>query len=198
MTKRARSHLYMFISVGLIVIIALTAIVSARFFGGRNAPARTERSAFVGGGVPTRPVESGFVTRSGSFLWLNGSRFRFSGTNIYWLGLQETPDVSYPSHFRVDDALATAELMGATVVRSHTLGISVGCSLCVEPALGKFNQTALQHIDYAIQSARNHGIKLIIPLTDNWHYYDGGKHTFTDWRGISDENQFYSNLHVIS
>jgi hypothetical protein len=66
--------------------------------------------------------------------------------------------------------------MGATAVRSHTLGISVGCSL-VEPALGKFNQVALQHIDYAIESARDHPIKLIIPLTDNWHYYHGGKHT---------------------
>jgi mannan endo-1,4-beta-mannosidase len=212
MTKRARSHLYISISLGLIVIIALTAIVSARFFGGRNAPARTERSAFVRGGAPARtersafvkgdaPVPtagSAFVTRSGSFLWLNGSKFRFSGANIYWLGLQEDPVVSYPSHFRVDDALATAEMMGATVVRSHTLGVSVGCSLCVEPALGKFNQAALQHIDYAIQSAHNHGIKLIIPLTDNWHYYHGGKHTFTDWRGLSDENQFYSNPQVIS
>lgn len=66
------------------------------------------------------------------------------------LGLQEVPGgIAYPSHFEVDDALTTAKFMGANVVRSHTLGISVGCSLCVEPALGKFNQVALQHIDYA-------------------------------------------------
>jgi len=184
MTAHAHSRLYILISLGLIVIIALTLIVSARFLGR--------------GGVPLHSSGSGFVTRSGSTLLLNGREFRFSGANIYWLGLQEGPDVSYPSHFRVDDALATAELMGATVVRSHTLGISVGCKVCVEPVLGSFNQVALQHIDYAILSARNHGIKLIIPLIDNWRYYHGGKHTFTDWRGLSDENQFYSNPQVIS
>ena len=129
---------------------------------------------------------------------LGGKIFRFSGANIYWLGLQENPSVSYPSHFEVDDALATAAFMGATVVRSHTPGISTGCSLCVEPNLDQFNQLAFQHIDYAVQSARIHHIKLIIPLTDNWHYYHGGKHNFTDWRGLSDENQFYYNPLVIS
>jgi mannan endo-1,4-beta-mannosidase len=40
-------------------------------------------------------------------------------------------------------------------------------------------------------------LRLIIPLTDNWHYPVGGKHNFTDWRGISDENQFYYNPQVI-
>ena len=149
--------------------------------------------------TPTANIASNtFITRSGTSLLSNGHPFRFSGTNLYWLGLQETNGVSYPSHFNVDDALATASFMGATVVRSHTLGGSVGCSLCVEPTLGTFNPVALQHIDYAIASARSHHIRLIIPLVDNWHYYHGGKHTFTDWRGISDEQAFYSNPQVIS
>jgi mannan endo-1,4-beta-mannosidase len=144
-------------------------------------------------------TENPFVMRSGSSLMLDGKPFRFSGANIYWLGLQErNKNPIYPSHFTVDDALATASLMGAVVVRSHTLGISVGCDLCVEPTLGTFNQIALQHIDYAIESARKHNIRLIIPLVDNWHHYHGGKHTFTDWRGIDDEDEFYSNPLVIS
>ncbi len=140
------------------------------------------------------------MTRSGTSLLLNGQPFRFAGANIYWLGLEEvdTGDgIAYPSQFQVDDALATAQVMGASVVRSHTLGISVGCSICVEPTLGTFNPVAFQHMDYAISSAHAHGIRLIIPLVDNWHYYHGGKHTFTDWRGISDENQFYTNPQVI-
>lgn len=83
-------------------------------------------------------------------------------------------------------------------MRSHTLGISVGCSLCVEPGPGIFNQIALQHIDYAIETARIHHIRLIIPLTDNWHYYHGGKHTFTNWQGVQNEQQFYTNSVVIA
>lgn len=147
----------------------------------------------------TARTENTFVTRSEDTLMLSGKPFRFSGANIYWLGLLESSTgVSYPSHFEVDDALATASLMGATVVRAHTMGISVGCSLCMEPALNVFNQTAIQHVDYALLAARQHHIRLIIPLTDNWHYYHGGKHNFTDWRGIANEQGFYYDQRVIS
>ena len=147
---------------------------------------------------PTHAVPDTFVVRSGSQLLLKGKPFRFSGANIYWLGLDENVDgLDYPTRFRVDDALATAQEMGATVVRSHTLGISVGCPLCIEPSPGVFNEVALQHVDYAIVSAKRHGLKLIIPLVDNFHWYHGGKHTFTEWRGITDEQQFYTNATVI-
>jgi hypothetical protein len=148
---------------------------------------------------PPPPASSaGFVARSGSQLLEGGRPFRFAGANIYWLGLDENVGgVNYPTPFRVDDALAAAKEMGATVIRSHTLGISVGCALCVEPSPGTFNQAALAHIDYAIKAAGQEGLKLIIPLVDNWHYYHGGKHTFTDWRGIRDENQFYTDPAVI-
>jgi hypothetical protein len=149
--------------------------------------------------VTNKSLNSGdFVTRSGAQLLLHGKPLRFAGANIYWLGLDENVrGVNYPTHFRVDDALTAVSEMGATVVRSHTLGISVGCSLCIEPTLGQFNATAFESIDYALWSARAHHLHLIIPLTDNWQYYHGGKHTFTDWRGLHNENQFYTNQTVI-
>jgi len=148
---------------------------------------------------PAHAIPDTFVKRVDSQLVLKGTPFRFSGTNIYWLGLDENVGgVDYPTHFRVDDALATAQLMGATVVRAHTLGISVGCSLCIEPSPGNFNEAALQHVDYAIMSAKQHGLRLIIPLVDNFHYYHGGKSVFTKWNGLKDENQFYSNPAVIA
>jgi mannan endo-1,4-beta-mannosidase len=163
-----------------------------------NLPTREQRTLALRFSSSV-PDEGTFVTRSGSSLVLRGNTFRFSGPNIYWLGLLQTPNgITYPSQFEVDDAMATAAEMGATVVRSHTLGASVGCGLCIEPKLGTFNQQAFQHIDYAIQAARSHNIKLIIPLTDNWDYYSGGKATFTTWRNFSDEHQFYTNPQVIA
>ena len=51
---------------------------------------------------------SGFVTRSGSQLMLNGQPFRYGGPNIYWLALDENP-VEYPTEFRVNNALQTAK-----------------------------------------------------------------------------------------
>ncbi len=140
-------------------------------------------------------ASNGFVSRSGSQLVLNGRPFRFAGANIHWLGLDDT--TNYPSQFRVNDAFDAAKEMGLTVVRSHSLGASTGCGNCIEPSLGVFNETALAHVDYAIKVARDHGIRLIIPLTDNWHFSAGGKHNFTDWLHISDENQFYYNSKVI-
>ncbi len=137
-----------------------------------------------------------FVTRSGSQLMLNGHPFRFAGANMHWLSFDDS--TNYTSQFRINDGFDAAKEMGLTVVRSHNLGISVGCGNCIEPSLGVFNETALVHDDYVIKAARDHGIRLIIPFTDNWHFAEGGKHTFTDWRGISDENQFYFNPQVIN
>ena len=142
---------------------------------------------------------NGFVTKSGSTLQLNGSAFRFAGANMYWLGLDENVGgVAYPTQYRVNDAMSSAREMGATVVRSHSLGDTVGCTLCIEPTLGTFNETALERVDYAIKTAGDNGIRLVIPLVDNWHFYSGGKHTFTDWRGLTNEDDFYTNTTVIA
>ena len=140
-----------------------------------------------------------FVRRSGPELLLHGQRFRFAGANVYWMGLDENVDgIDYPTHFRVNDVLTAAEAMGATVVRSHTLGISIGCQQCVEPALGVFNTQAFERIDYAIQSANVHHLRLLLPLVDNWSYYHGGRGTFTQWSDLTDPNTFYTNEAVIS
>lgn len=139
-----------------------------------------------------------FITRSGSTLYQNGQLFRFSGMNIPWLGFDNSTGGTYPSQFRITDALLTAKEMGASVIRSHTLGISVGCSLCVEPTLGQFSDTAFTSMDYAIKVARDNHMRIMVPLIDNFHYYEGGKHTFTDWRGDSNEDDFYTSPQVIA
>lgn len=151
--------------------------------------------------APAEPMPApvtGFVVRSGTQLLLDGKPFRFAGPNIYWLGLAEVPNVHYPSGFEVQDALATARLMGATVVRAHSLGYSTGCALCIEPARGQFNETALRHVDFALKTARDEGIRLILPLTDNSHYAAGGKRDYTTWRGLADERAFYSDPLVVA
>jgi hypothetical protein len=162
----------------------------------KAAPVKRQKVAPVKTSQPHSGANTGFVTRSGTHLMLNGQIFRFAGANIHWLALDDS--TNYPSQFRVNDALDTAKEMGLTVIRSHNMGISTGCPNCIEPSLNVFNETALEHDDYVIQQAAARGLRLIIPLTDNWHYPAGGKHTFTDWRGIRDENQFYYNPQVIN
>ncbi|KZT56048.1 glycoside hydrolase family 5 protein [Calocera cornea HHB12733] len=127
-----------------------------------------------------------FVERSGTGLKLLGEDFRMVGTNVYWLGLDENviPDPSYPSKTRVIEVMGIVSAMRGTVIRAHTLGISFGNPLSVMPGPDTFNEAAYEPIDFAILMARIYGIKLQIPLVDNYNWYHGGKYQFIGWAGI--------------
>jgi hypothetical protein len=134
-------------------------------------------------------LASPFVQRTGPQLTLAGQPFRFGGANVEWLGLSDYGPASpagprYPTHYEVDDALATAQEMGARVVRSQTLGDSVGCALCLEPSLGQFNGAAFAHADYAIASAKRHGLKLIATIVGDDARRGGSGCVYLGWRGI--------------
>jgi hypothetical protein len=138
---------------------------------------------------PATPKPGAFVTRSGSELRLAGKPFRFGGTNIEWLGLvgygpADPAEPHYPSHFEIDDALATAKEMGARVVRSQTMGDSVGCALCLEPSPGRFSTAAFERIDYALRSARNLGIRVIPTIIGDDARAGGTGCVYLRWRGI--------------
>src|SRR5258708_941021 len=90
-----------------------------------------------------------FVQRDGIRLTLGGETFRYSGPNIEWLSIEaygpsENMGPRYPTRFEVDDVLDTAKMMGANVIRSQTLGDSVGCDLCIESKPDEFNPDAFR------------------------------------------------------
>jgi hypothetical protein len=139
---------------------------------------------------------SDFVTRIDSDLYLKGKQFRPAGVNIFWLGLEsENNRILQPSQYRVEDAIETADEMGATLIRTFG-AMSVGCNVCIKPSLDNFNESGFEALDYAVKVAGEKGIKLVLPLVDNYQYYHGGKYTFTNWRGVSNE-EFFTNPTVI-
>jgi mannan endo-1,4-beta-mannosidase len=136
---------------------------------------------------------SGFVTRSGSRLMLNGEPFRFAGANLdnvnlasnrYSLIISITGkiDAYYPSHWAIDDAFETLHRMGGTVARVYSAGTQ-GSPLAIEPELGVFNEDALKQLDYVVKSAGDHGIRLDLVLVSQQDYYVGGRDVFSHWRG---------------
>ncbi len=165
-------------------------------------PGSMEASAAVGRHqVPTstaRPTglqqfANSFVTRSGTRLLVAGGPFRFGGANIEWLGLAgygpfDPNGPQFPSNYEIDDALKTAKEMGVKVVRSQTMGDSVGCDRCIEPTLGRFNQAAFERIDYALRSARAHGIKVIPTIVGDDARAGGTGCVYLRWRSISVPN----------
>src|SRR4051812_32344431 len=99
----------------LLVAAAAAAVLAAAAAAGERAVA---------------PADA-FVERSGATLTVAGKPFRFGGANVEWLGLvgygpADADGPRLPTHFEIDDALATARLLGARVVRSQTMGDSVG------------------------------------------------------------------------
>jgi len=145
-----------------------------------------------------------FVTRSGTSLQLGGKLFRYSGPNIEWLGLEaygphDPQGPRYPTHFEVDDAMDTAQEMGAKVIRSQTLGDSVGCELCMEPHLGVFNPEAFKAIDYAIKAAHDRGIRLIITLAGDCATCSlSGPGEYVEWTLQQDPKIFFTDPVVIA
>lgn len=171
---------------------------------------------------PSKDVRDMPVTKEGSSLYLNGKKWKAVGANVYWLGLDEnvTPPegepyyeptkASYTTKGRITEIMATIRAMGGTMIRSHTLGASTGNPLSLMPTLGQMNEEydAFEPIDWAVYQARVYGLRLMVPLTDNYDYYHGGKYDFLRWRGFdlsqsTDSNnpeiqQFYTNATIVT
>jgi len=121
-----------------------------------------------------------YVYRQGAELRLDGRPWTASGANVYWLGLDENVrprpgapfyapfNASYPTFGRITEVMNTLQTMGAHVIRSQTVGVSVGNLLSVMPALGEYNEWAFATIDWSVFQARQHGLRIMAPLVDNY------------------------------
>lgn len=137
------------------------------------------------------------ITRDGAQLKLGNIPWTASGANVYWLGLDENVvppagqpfyapfNASYPTKGRITEVMNTLNTLGARTIRSQTLGVSVGNPLSVMPKLGIYNEQAFDTIDWAVYQAREHGLRILAPLIDNYDYYHGGKYDFLRFRGIN-------------
>lgn len=150
-------------------------------------------SAFPQGGLLTPQIlqaflepneaniaRNSYVYREGTSLRLLGEPWTASGANVYWLGLDENvipppgqpfyaaTKASYPTKGRITEVMATLVTMGAKSIRSQTLGVSTGNPLSLMPSPGQYNEAAFDTMDWAIFQARQHGLRIFAPLTDNY------------------------------
>jgi mannan endo-1,4-beta-mannosidase len=146
--------------------------------------------------------------------------FRSNGFNNYALGVDENfggvcnrADPSqdtegghrHMTHFRIADIIETsAALSGgrqsASLMRSHTVGMSAGHPWSFEPSLGVFNGTNLDSADYAVFVAQQQNVYIVAPLVNQWNYeFEGSHMVFCEWHNISGlspacTEAFYGNL----
>ncbi|MEU8512834.1 cellulase family glycosylhydrolase [Kitasatospora sp. NPDC048722] len=125
--------------------------------------------------------DAGFVTAHGGELRLDGRRFRFGGTNCYYLHQQ--------SHYMIDAVLDDAAAMGLAVVRAWAFADGSGRSYRpLQPKPRSYDDEAFDSLDYAVHKAGQLGIRLVLPLVNNWPDY-GGMQQYVSWfLGLPDDS----------
>ena len=157
--------------------------------------------------VPS-PAQAGpvFVTRNGTSFDLAGQQFRFGGTNNYYL--------HYKSQLMVDDVFNDAVAMNFRVIRAWTSlecggdrpNSAGGCSQGTDLWMQRWSNTVnnpvyntgangLQKLDYMLAKANQLGVKLILPLVNNWRDF-GGMDQYVTWYGLQFHDQFYTDARI--
>jgi len=75
-------------------------------------------------------------------------------------------NASYPTQGRTTEIMNTVRIQGGSLIRSQTLGVSVGNPLSLWPTITTRNPQAFDTIDWAIYQARQHGLRIQMPLID--------------------------------
>ena len=150
---------------------------------------------------------SDFITRRGDQLMDGDQPFRFMSWNLPNLQLiednmvfSETNAWRWPEEFEVRDGLMTMRQMGGTVVRIYSLAV---IRTNDDPAMpghvlgpNQFNEEAFRELDLVLKVANEQGIRLIIPLVNNWKWM-GGRGEYAGFRGKS-KDEFWTDPQLIA
>jgi hypothetical protein len=153
------------------------------------------------------PAFNKFITVRGDQLMDGEKPFRFISFNIPNLLLVED-NVPFaeenpwrlPDKFEINDALATVAQMGGTVARTYVISVQRTNDAPGTPrhvlAPGKFNEAAFRTLDEVLAAANRTGVRLIIPLVDNWPWM-GGRAEYAGFRGKT-KDDFWTDPQLIA
>jgi mannan endo-1,4-beta-mannosidase len=148
-----------------------------------------------------------FITARGDQLMEGHKPFRFISFNLPNLQLiednmpfAETNAWRLPDAFEIRDGLMTVRQMGGTVVRTYSLSVVRTNDDPDMPGYvlgpGKFNEEAFRELDLVLKIANEQGIRLIIPLVNNWKW-QGGRGEYAAFRGKT-RDDFWTDPQLIA
>jgi mannan endo-1,4-beta-mannosidase len=155
---------------------------------------------------PAVPAQTGFVTARGDRLVDGRDEYRFLSLNVPNLHYieddmrfaQDMP-FRWPNEFEVRDALDSIRQMGGRVVRIYALSVRKADDPPDMPrhvlGPGEYDPLAFEALDLVLDLARGKGIRVIIPLVDNWSWW-GGVTEYAAFREKSRE-AFWSDPQLI-
>lgn len=117
--------------------------------------------------------------KDGQFL-RGGKPWRFAGANCYYL--------HESSHQVIDGILEDTAAMGLTVMRCWAFSDGASRPMALQPAPYVYPEEAYDSLDYTVFRAGQLGLKLVLPLVNNWPDY-GGMQQYVSWfLGLPDDS----------
>ncbi|EPS69785.1 endo-beta-mannanase [Genlisea aurea] len=136
-----------------------------------------------------------FVAVEGLSFVLDGIPFYANGFNAYWLMIVASDPAQ---RYRVSTAFQEAKAHGLNV--SRTWAFSDGGYFALQASPGCYIEKTFQGLDFVVQEAGKHGIKLILSLVNNYNDF-GGKNQYVKWgrnrgQNLSSDDDFFTNSAV--
>jgi hypothetical protein len=135
-----------------------------------------------------------FVTRAGPELRVGSAPFYYAGTNNYYLWYYPF-DCTPTSPVCVREILDDSVAMGLTVIRTWGFGDGGGTAgwngFAFQPQPGVYGEPTFAHFDQVVAEAKARGLRLVIPLVNNWDDF-GGMDQYVAWTGGGVHDDFYS------
>ena len=167
-------------------------------------------AALSAGIIFSAAADSGFqhfITARDGKLYDGADEFRFISFNIPNL-LEIEDNVGFtnenpwrlPDAFEINDALESVRALGGTVARTYVITVRRTNDTAEIPrhvlAPGKFDEQSFRVLDEVLAAANRTGVRLIIPLVDNWPWM-GGRAEYARWRGKTPDD-FWTDPQVIA
>jgi mannose/cellobiose epimerase-like protein (N-acyl-D-glucosamine 2-epimerase family) len=151
--------------------------------------------------------ESVFITARGDRLYEGDEKFRFLSFNVPNLHYVEDDmrfaqamPFRWPDEYEIGDALESIRQIGGQVARTYTLSVRKTDDPAGMPrhvlGPGQFDEKGFRALDAVLDLAHRNGVRLIIPLVDNWSWW-GGVGEYAAFRGKGRE-AFWSDPQLIA
>ncbi|MBI4587156.1 MAG: cellulase family glycosylhydrolase [Planctomycetes bacterium] len=141
-------------------------------------------------GQDTAPEPGGFARVERGGFACGGKPFTAAGMNCYYLMVYAA---SPGLRGAVDEVLGDARQLGATVLRTWAFNDGAGQWNALQTSPGVYDEKVFIGLDYVVKRAGELGLRLVLPLVNNWSDY-GGMDQYVEWSpDAASHDDFYTD-----
>lgn len=136
---------------------------------------------------PAQAAGGRFVGRSATRFALGDETFHEAHGNQYYLW--------YKPSFMTDEILLDARRLGLNALRLFAFCEGQNKDgFCFQPQPGQYDEATFRKLDYALYRARLMGVRMILPLVNQWDDAFGGMRQYVNWAKQADPESIPEDL----